>query len=99
MNRYRRAILTAGHALEKMDEAGLASEHAAEIRAVAQRPIHGISMNTQNALELIQQCQRGARGPIELVHEGKNRHAALPTDLEEFARLGLDALARVNHHD
>ncbi len=38
------------------------------------------------------------RRAIELVDEGQNRQAMTPADLEQLARLVLDAVGRVDHH-
>jgi hypothetical protein len=40
----------------------------------------------------------GAAFAIDLVDEGDDRHRAQPADLEQLARLRLDALGGVDHH-
>ena len=40
----------------------------------------------------------GAALAVDLVDEGDDRHRAQPADLEQFARLRLDALGGVDHH-
>ncbi len=41
----------------------------------------------------------GLEGPVELVHEGENRDAALAANFKKLAGLGLDALGGIDHHD
>ena len=52
----------------------------------------------QDAFQFVEQGERALHGPVALVHEGEDRHAALAADLEELEGLRLDALGRVNHH-
>ena len=99
MHGHRRAILARDHALEEMHQLGLAIIHAAKFLAVAERPVHRIGVNAQHAFQFVQQRQRIARGPVQLVHEREDGHAALAANFKQFARLALDAFARVNDHD
>ena len=81
-----------------MHLARLAIIHAAEFRAVAERPVHRQRVEAEHAFEFVEQFEWRARGPIQLVHESEDRHAALAADFKEFQRLRLDALACVNDH-
>ena len=72
---------------------------AAEAVAGADRPVHRHGGHAEHALDLVQQFQRIARRQVELVDEGEHRQVALPRHLEQLARLALDALRRVDHHD
>jgi hypothetical protein len=53
----------------------------------------------EDRLELVEERDRVARRPVALVHEGEDGDPAPAADLEELAGLGLDALARVDHHE
>ena len=92
-------ILPARRAFEKMDLPRLAVIDALKLEAIADRPIDRKGADAEHALQFVQQRQRLARGAVAFVHEGENRHAALPAHFEQFERLRLDPLARVNHHD
>jgi hypothetical protein len=93
------AIFAAHDALEQVDLLFRAVVHAAEIRAVAQRPVQRARLDAEHGLQLVHERDGIARGAVELVHEGEDRHAAPGTDLEELARLVFHALAGVDHHD
>ncbi len=69
-----------------------------KIKAVADGPVHRERADAQHALQFVQQRQRVLHRPVALVHEGEDRHAALAADLEQLARLRLDALGGINHH-
>ncbi len=94
----RCAKLAAHRALEKMHLARLAVEHAAKIEPVADGPVHRKRADAQHPLQFVHEFERIFHGPVALVHEREDRHAALAADLEELARLRLDALRGVNHH-
>ena len=53
----------------------------------------GDDCRPRTLLKLVEQLEGVARGAVALVHEREDRHAAAAADLEELARLGLDALA------
>ena len=94
----RRAIFAADRALEQMHLARLAVEHAAKIKAVADGPVHRKRADAEHALQFVEQGERVFHRAVALVHEREDRHAALAADLEELARLRLDALGGINHH-
>ena len=91
-------ILAARDAFEEVHLAGAAIEDAAEGGAVAQRPDHGRRLEAEHGLELVEQLERVARGPVALVHEREDRHAAPAADFEQLAGLRLHALGGVDHH-
>ena len=95
---HRRAILAADRALEQMHQLRLPVKDALELEAVADGPVHRERADAEHALQLIEQGERVFHGPVALVHEGEDRHAALAADLEQLARLRLDALGGINHH-
>ena len=97
-HRHRGAVHPARHPLEEMHLAGLAVVDPAKIGAVAERPVHREGVQPEHALQFIEQLERIARGPVELVHEGEDRHAAPAADLEQLAGLRFDALAGIDHH-
>jgi hypothetical protein len=43
----------------------------------------------EHVFEFVEQGEGIAGGPVELVHEGEDRDAALAADLEELAGLGF----------
>jgi hypothetical protein len=88
-----------GGALEEVEVAGAAVEHALELPAHAEGPVHGGGGDAEHAFQLVEQFDGGDRLAVHLVHEGEDGDAALAADLEELAGLGLDALAGVDHHD
>ncbi len=94
----RRAIFAADRALEEMHLARLPVEHAAKIKTIADGPVHRERADAEHALQFVEQRERVLHGAVALVHEREDRHAALAADLEELARLRLDALGRINHH-
>ena len=71
---------------------------AAEIRARADRPVDRRGVDAQHVLDLAHQVQRVATEAVHLVDEGEDRDAAHATDLEQLARLRLDALGGVDQH-
>lgn len=92
-------IGTLGSSFEEMDLPGASVENSAEFGTVTERPIDGNGMDSKNVLQLIDQIERLAGRTIELIHEGENGNASTTADFEEFARLGLDALPRIDNHD
>ena len=84
--------------LEEVHGLFLAVENAAELRAIAERPVHGQRVDAKDRLELVEQLQRGTRRTVEFVHEGKNRDAPLAANFEKFARLGFDAFTGIDNH-
>ena len=91
-------VFSTRHALEEMNLARAAIEHALERRTVAQRPDDRRGLEAEDVFEFVQQFDRAARGPVALVHEREDRDAAPTADLEEFARLGFHTLGGVDHH-
>ena len=86
-------------ALKGDNATGLTVEHAAEVAAAADRPVHGIRIDTQDVLDLFHELKRIASLVVELVHKGKDGNMAQGTDLKELFGLGLDALGAVDDHD
>ena len=86
-------------ALKGDNATGLAIEHAAEVAAAADRPVHGIRIDAQDVLDLFHELKRIASLVVELVHKGKDGNMAQRTDLKELFGLGLDALSAVDDHD
>ena len=86
-------------AFEAVHRVRCAVVHSFEIVSAAERPVHRKGPDAEDALELVEQLERIAARTIELVHEGKERNAALATDREELFRLRLDAFGRVDQHD
>ena len=79
--------------------AARAVEHAAEIAAVADGPVHGVRADAEHVLDLLHEVERVARLAVHLVHEREDRDAAHGADAEELLGLGLDALGAVDDHD
>ena len=86
-------------ALKGNDATSLTIEHAAEIAAAADRPIHGIRIDTQDVFDLFHELKWIASLVVELVHKGEDGNVAQRTDLKELFGLGLDALGAVDDHD
>ena len=61
--------------------------------------VTGVRRDADLLLDLVEQLERVAAGPVPLVDEGEQRQAAGPAHLEQLERLRLDALGRVEHHD
>ena len=76
-----------------------AVEHAAEVPAAADRPVHGVRADAQHGLDLFHELEGVADLAVELVHEREDGDAAQGAHLEELLRLRLDALGAVDHHD
>ena len=77
----------------------LAIEHATEVAAVADGPVHGIGADAQHRLDLLHELERVAALMVELVDEGEDRDVAQGTHTEQLLGLRLDALCSVDHHD
>ena len=72
----------------------------AAIRAVRpDRPVHRIGADAEHVFKLVHKIERCLAEAVEFVDKGKDGDAALTADAEEFARLRLDALCRVDDHD
>jgi len=56
-------------------------------------------LQPEDVLQLVQQVDRTAGGPIALVHEREDRDAAAAADFEEFASLGFHTLGGVDDHE
>ena len=61
--------------------------------------VTGVGTIAELLLDLVEQLERVAAGPVPLVDEGEQRQAPLAAHLEQLERLRLDALGRVEHHD
>ncbi len=95
---HRCAILAADGALEEMHQFRLPVIDALELEAVANGPVHRERADAEHALQFIEQRERVFHRAVAFVHEREDGHAALAADLEQLARLRLDAPGRVNHH-
>ena len=63
-------------ALKGNDATGLTVEHAAEVAAAADRPVHGIRIDAQDVLDLFHELKRIASLVVELVHKGEDGNVA-----------------------
>ena len=97
-NRHGSGALAALGTVEQVELALAAVEDAAEIRAIADRPVHRGGADAQDLFDLAQELQRLARRAVHLVDEGEDRDAALAADVEQLPRLRLDAVGRVDDH-
>ena len=61
--------------------------------------VMGMVARSRVGLDLVDQLERVLARPVPLVDEGDQRDAPLAAHLEQLERLGLDALAGVEHHD
>ena len=86
-------------ALEGDHVTRLAVEHAAEVAAAADGPVHGVRVDSQDGLDLFHEVERIARLAVELVHEGEDGDVPERADLEQLLRLRLDALGAIDDHD
>jgi hypothetical protein len=91
--------LAAGDALEEVDFLGTAIKDALEGRAVAEGPDDRRGLEAEDVLKFVEEVDRAARGPVALVHEREDGHAAATADLEELAGLRLDAFGGVDDHE
>jgi hypothetical protein len=97
-HRHRRDRGAVARALETQHLLMAEIEHALKRRPVADRPVHRHGRDVELALELADQLERIARGLIEFVDEAEDRDVPHAADLEELARLRLDAFRAVEHH-
>ena len=84
---------------EVQDAALVAVVHTGKLLAAADRPVDGIGVDAQLALDLLAELERVARFAVHFIDKGKDGDIAQGTDLEELARLRLDALRAVDDHD
>ena len=77
----------------------LAVVHALEVHAAADRPVHRVRADAELLFELFKQIVGAARLAVHLVDEREDGDMPHGADLEELARLRLDALCAVNDHD
>ena len=63
------------------------------------RPRHRIAVDAELGLDVAQELERVLAGPVALVDEGEDRHAAALADGEELPGALLDALPVVEQHD
>ena len=83
----------------EVENAALAAVvHAEKFLAAADRPVDGIGVDAQLALDLLAQLERVACFAVHLIDKGKDGDIAQGADLEELARLRLDALRAVDDH-
>ena len=73
--------------------------YAPEFLAGADGPVHGVGLDAQLLLQLVQQVEGVLGLPVHLVDEGEDGDVPHGADLEELPRLGLHALAAVDDHD
>ena len=73
--------------------------YALKILAGADRPVHGISLNSQFPLHFVQQIKGILGLPVHLVNEGKNGNVPHGADLKQLPGLGLDTFSTVDDHD
>ncbi len=95
----RRAILPLRFALVEVQRLPLDVVHPSKLVGVADRPVHRCGGDTKRRLDVVHQRERIFGRTVELVDEGQNRKPVPMTDLVELARLRLDAVGRVDHHD
>ena len=72
--------------------------HAVEVLAHADRPGERHDLHAELALDLVHQDERLLHFAVHLVDEGQDRRVAGAADLQQAARLRLDAVGRVDHH-
>jgi hypothetical protein len=86
-------------ALEGDHVARLAVEHAAEVAAAADGPVHGVGADAQDVFDLFHEVEGVAGFVVELVDEREDGDVAQGAHLEQLDGLGLDALGAVDDHD
>jgi hypothetical protein len=84
--------------LEQMNGAGTQVVDAAELRAIADRPVHRDRLDPERRLDLVEQLERVLGRSIQLVDEREDRRVPHLRDIEELQRLRLDAAGRIQHH-
>jgi hypothetical protein len=67
-----------------------------KIDAHADRPCHRAGIERQRAFDLIEEFKWIAALAVDLVDEGDDRDVAEAADLEQLARLALDALGGID---
>jgi len=77
----------------------VAVEHALELLAAADGPVHGVGLDAQNFLDVLHQLKGVAGFAVHLVDEGKNGDMAQGAHLEQLDGLRLNALCGVDDHD
>ena len=75
-----------------------AIDHPPELLTAADGPVHRPRGQPEFRFNLVQQGQGFPPGTIHFVDEGEDRDLAHPADLEQLARLGLQALGGVLEH-
>ena len=85
-------------ALEAQQAVRFAVVHALELRAGADRPVERTARHAEHALDLVEQVERLASMPVELVDERHDGDLPRPADLEELDGLRLHALGAVDEH-
>jgi hypothetical protein len=82
--------------LREAHEAAVAPvDHATEVAGDPDGPGDGRGDQPQLVADLVEQLERLPPRPVELVEEREQRDAPVPADLEQLARLRLDALGDV----
>ena len=89
----------AGHAGKEVDVLPAAVIDALELLAAADGPVHGIGLDAELVFQLVEQVERVLRLAVHLVDKREDRDMAHSADLEQLARLRLDALAAVDDHN
>ena len=84
---------------EEQQLALFAVVNALEVLAAADGPVHGIGLDAQLPLDLVQQIEGVLSLTVHLVDEGEDGDVTHGADLEQFPGLGLDALGTVDDHD
>ena len=72
---------------------------ALELLAAADGPVHGIGLDAKLVFQLVEQVERVLGLAVHLVDKREDRDMAHGADLEQLARLRLDALAAVDDHN
>ncbi len=73
--------------------------HALEILAAANGPVHGIGLNAQLPLHLVQQVKGIFRLPVHFIDKGEDGNMPHGANLEQLPGLRLHAFRAVNDHD
>ena len=91
--------LLPGDAGEEQQLGLLPVVNALKILAGADGPVHGVGLDAQLPLHLVQKVEGVLGLPIHLVDEGENGDVAHGADLEQLPGLGLHAFRAVDDHD
>ena len=86
-------------ALEGQDVPAVTVEHALELLAAADGPVHGVGLDAQDLLDVFHQLKGVAGFAVHLVDEGEDGDVTQGADLEQLDGLGLNALCRIDDHD